>query len=160
MRRDDGRSCPPQRCTKAGSTKPVPDATHPCPICIISDKSFTKSSRYRTLADKHSLHPEHSALLTIDPECIVPTSLHLFLGISNRIILDTFSALFSKKLVEETLEKVKRFILLDAAGRVICSNSTGRRFASGSRKVAHPHSVHLLRRRERSPRIKSPHTQP
>ena len=38
---------------------------------------------------------------------IVPTPLHPFLGISNRIILDVFSELFSKELVEETLEKVK-----------------------------------------------------
>ena len=42
-----------------------PSATHPCPICIISHNSFTKTSRYRTPADKHSLHPEHSPLLTI-----------------------------------------------------------------------------------------------
>ena len=44
--------------------------------------------------------------LTIQPERIVPTPLHLFLGISNRIILDVFSELFSKELVEETLKGV------------------------------------------------------
>jgi hypothetical protein len=49
----------------------------------------------------------HSPLLTIPSDRIVPTPLHLFLGISNRIILDAFSELFSKELVEETLEKVK-----------------------------------------------------
>jgi hypothetical protein len=84
-----------------------PSATHPCPICIISFNSFTKSSRYRTPADKHSIDRTHSPLLTISPDRIVPTPLHLFLGISNRIILDAFSELFSKELVEETLEKVK-----------------------------------------------------
>jgi hypothetical protein len=57
--------------------------------------------------DKHSIDPITLALLTIHPDRIVPTPLHLFLGISNRIILDAFSELFSKELVEETLEKVK-----------------------------------------------------
>ena len=40
----------------------------------------------------------------ISSDRIVPTPLHLFLGISNRIILDAFSELFSKELVEETRE--------------------------------------------------------
>ena len=85
----------------------APSATHPCPICIISFNSFTKSARYREAGDRHSLHPDHSALLIIAPDRIVPTPLHLFLGISNRIILDVFSELFTKQLVMETLEKVK-----------------------------------------------------
>jgi hypothetical protein len=85
----------------------APSATHPCPICIISFNSLTKSSRRRQPDDKHSIDPNHTRLLTIHPDRIVPTPLHLFLGISNRIILDAFSELFSKELVEETLEKVK-----------------------------------------------------
>lgn len=36
----------------------------------------------------------------------MPTPLHLFLGISNRIILDEFSELFSKELVEDALKQV------------------------------------------------------
>src|SRR5205807_2475477 len=46
-------------------------------------------------------------LIIIDSDRIVPTPLHLFLGLNNRIILDAFSELFSKELVEETLEQVK-----------------------------------------------------
>jgi hypothetical protein len=84
-----------------------PSATHPCPICIISFNSFTKTSRHRKPGDKHSIDPTHCPLLAITPDRIVPTPLHLFLGISNRIILDAFSELFSKELVEETLETVK-----------------------------------------------------
>ena len=84
----------------------APSATHPCPICIISHKSFTKSSRYRTPHDKHSVDPTHPPLLSINPERIVPTPLHLFLGISNRIILDAFSELLGKELVEEALKQV------------------------------------------------------
>jgi hypothetical protein len=83
-----------------------PSATHPCPICIISFNSLTKISRYRAANDHHSIDRTHSPLLTIKPDRIVPTPLHLFLGISNRIILDAFSELLGKKLVEETLKSI------------------------------------------------------
>jgi hypothetical protein len=84
----------------------APSATHPCPICITSHNSFTKSSRYRQPGDKHSVDVDHSPLLRIPPERIVPTPLHLFLGISNRIILDAFSELLGKARVEEALKQV------------------------------------------------------
>jgi hypothetical protein len=82
-------------------------ATHPCPICTISSSNLLGSAQYRKLASSQSRNRNHDRLLTIDSERIVPTPLHLFLGISNRIILDAFSELFSSQLVEETLEKVK-----------------------------------------------------
>ena len=84
----------------------APSATHPCPICIISSSSFLRSARYRTQRDRHSIHPDQSALLTILPERIVPTPLHLFLGISNRIILDAFSELLGKERVETALKSI------------------------------------------------------
>jgi hypothetical protein len=83
-----------------------PSATHPCPICIVSHKSFLRTARYRTLNDRHSIDRDHSPLLAISPERIVPTPLHLFLGISNRIILDAFSELLGKELVEQSLKAV------------------------------------------------------
>jgi len=45
-------------------------------------------------------------LLSIPPERIVPTPLHLFLGISNRIILDAFSELLGKELMETSLKSI------------------------------------------------------
>jgi hypothetical protein len=84
-----------------------PSATHPCPICIVSHKSFLHAARYRTRSDLHSLHPDHSALLTIDPERIVPTPLHLFLGIGNRIILDAFTELLGEPVVFEAVQSIK-----------------------------------------------------
>jgi hypothetical protein len=84
----------------------APSATHPCPICIISSSSFLQSARYRTQRDRHSIHPDQSALLTILPERIVPTPLHLFLGISNRIILDAFSELLGKERVQAALTTI------------------------------------------------------
>ena len=64
----------------------APTATHPCPICIVSKNNLIGTSRYRNANDKHSIDRTHSPLLTIPPERIVPTPLHLFLGIGNRII--------------------------------------------------------------------------
>ena len=84
----------------------APAATHPCPICIVKQSSLLKTARYRNANDKHSLDREHSPLLTIPPERIVPTPLHLFLGISNRIILDAFSELLGKDRVEAALKTV------------------------------------------------------
>jgi hypothetical protein len=83
-----------------------PSATHPCPICIVSHKSFLSTSRHRTPADTHSIDRTHQPLLTIPPERIVPTPLHLFLGISNRIILDAFSELLGRERVEMALKGI------------------------------------------------------
>ena len=95
----------------------APSATNPCPICIITHNSFTKTARYRTPADKDSVDRTHQPLLVIDPERIVPTPLHLFLGISNRIILDAFSELLGKERVEEVLKKIKTMHSAGCGGR-------------------------------------------
>jgi hypothetical protein len=84
----------------------APAATHPCPICIVSHHNYLRAPRYRKPGDGHSLHPEQPALLTVPPERIVPTPLHLFLGISNRIILDAFSELLGKERVQATLTSI------------------------------------------------------
>ena len=84
----------------------APSATHPCPICIVSKSNLLSSSRYRTPADRHSHAAGQQALLSIIPERIVPTPLHLFLGISNRIILDAFSELLGKERVQEALTSI------------------------------------------------------
>ena len=84
----------------------APSATHPCPICIVGKTNLLSSSRFRTPADKHSIDRTHSPLLTIFPERIVPTPLHLFLGISNRIILDAFSELLGKERVQAALTSI------------------------------------------------------
>ena len=83
-----------------------PSATHPCFICIVGKNNLISSSRYRSAGDKHSHAVGQQALLTIDPTHIVPTPLHLFLGISNRIILDAFSELLGKENVDNALKQV------------------------------------------------------
>jgi hypothetical protein len=84
-----------------------PSAKHPCPVCIVSHKKFLRAARYRTRSDKHCVDPTHQPLLTISPERIVPTPLHVFLGISNRIIIDAFSELLGEKVVLQAVESVK-----------------------------------------------------
>jgi hypothetical protein len=85
----------------------APSATHPCPICIISHNNFLRAARYRTPADQLSIHPDHPALLHILPERIVPTPLHVFLGISNRIIFGAFHELFGESAVEQAVQRIK-----------------------------------------------------
>jgi len=82
-------------------------AIHPCPICIISSSSLMRTARYRTPTDRHSNHPDQPALLRIPPEQIVPTPLHLFLGISNRIIFDVFTELLGESCVLDSVSRVK-----------------------------------------------------
>jgi hypothetical protein len=94
-----------------------PSATHPCPICIVGKKNFLHASRYRRAGDALSLNPSATALLTIPSDRIVPTPLHLFLGISNRIILDAFSELFGKELVEQSLQAVTTLHSAGGGGR-------------------------------------------
>jgi hypothetical protein len=93
------------------------NATHPCPICIVSHKNFTGSSRYRTAKDKHSLHESNQPLLAIDPERIVPTPLHLFLGLSNRIIKDSFIEIFGKEVVEAAMNQVTTIHTVGCGGK-------------------------------------------
>jgi hypothetical protein len=81
-------------------------AIHPCPICRIKSSNLLKTASYRQPRDSHSRHRNRDQLITIDSERIVPTPLHLFLGISNRIILNAFSELFGTELVEEALKAV------------------------------------------------------
>jgi hypothetical protein len=80
---------------------------NPCPICIVPSTILIRPARYRTARDKHSIHPTNHALLTIVPERIVPTPLHLFLGISNRIIFDVYSELVGEVPVVETMRNIK-----------------------------------------------------
>ena len=92
-------------------------ALHPCPICCISSSNLLGSAQYRRPEHSHSRNLDHDRLLTIDSQRIVPTPLHLFLGISNRIILDVFSELLGKEFVERTLAQVKTIHTAGCGGK-------------------------------------------
>lgn len=80
-------------------------ALHPCPICRISSSNFLGAAAYRNAGDRHSRHLDRDELVSIASDRIVPTPLHVFLGISNRIILEAFSELFGKEQVEQQLPR-------------------------------------------------------
>jgi hypothetical protein len=63
-------------------------STHPCFICLINKNSFGSRRRplHRITANINSHSQQHPPLLTISPQYIIPIPLHLFLGISNKII--------------------------------------------------------------------------
>lgn len=82
-------------------------ATHPCPICTIASSNLLGSAQYRKPKDRQSRNRQHAQLLLIDPERIVPTPLHLFLGIGNRIIMDAFTELLGSDAVETALKHVR-----------------------------------------------------
>lgn len=82
-----------------------PSATHPCPICIVDKAEFTSLCRLRSKHDMHSM--KNPPLITIPSSRIVPTPLHVFLGVSNRIITDVYAGIFGKKAVGDAIAVVK-----------------------------------------------------
>ena len=82
-------------------------ANYPCPICIVPKEKLLSAAAYRRPVDGNSLHPINDAFLSIPPERIVPTPLHLYLGISNRIIFEAFKKLVGKEQLERIFSTVK-----------------------------------------------------
>jgi hypothetical protein len=82
-------------------------ANYPCPICIIPKEKLLSSAAYRRPVDGNSLHPVNDAFLSIAPERIVPTPLHLYLGINNRIIFDAFKELIGEQQLAKIIATVK-----------------------------------------------------
>ena len=82
-------------------------ATYPCPICIVDKNDLLSYANYRRPIDGNSLHHVHNAFLTIPSNRIVPTPLHLFLGINNRLIFDAFKEIVGEKQLTGILLAVK-----------------------------------------------------
>jgi hypothetical protein len=66
-------------------------ATHPCPICTVNKDKLLSVASYR-INYTLSKHDIATPLLTIDSSRIVPTPLHVLLGVCNRIITDVLKA--------------------------------------------------------------------
>jgi len=82
-------------------------AIHPCPICIVDKDHLLSAANYRRPIDGNSLHHVHDAFLTIPSNRIVPTPLHLYLGINNRLIFDAFKEIVGEKQLTGILLAVK-----------------------------------------------------
>jgi hypothetical protein len=79
-------------------------AIHPCPICLVSKTNLLGTARYRKPEDRQSLNPDQPRLITIASDRIVPTPLHLYLGIGNRIILEAYAELLGEPVVLDMLK--------------------------------------------------------
>jgi hypothetical protein len=82
---------------------------YPCPICIVERSFLLSEESYRLPTDGNSLHSSrtHTPFLTIPSERIVPTPLHLYLGISNRIIFNALAEMFTEQQVLASVKLVK-----------------------------------------------------
>lgn len=101
-----------------------PSASHPCPICIVSKSHFLFRARTRQATDRHS-RGAVSPLLTIEPERIVPTPLHIYLGVGNRIILDVHRELFGEALVDTAVKRIKTVHTVSGGGASSVHDLTG-----------------------------------
>ena len=85
-----------------------PMATHPCPICIIGKKNFIGvAARPRITGAPFSRDPHFSHLLDVAPDRVVPTPLHVFIGISNYILSDGLTSIFPIEIVKKVVSTVK-----------------------------------------------------
>ena len=82
-----------------------PSSFYPCPICIVERSFYLSEESYRRPTDGNSLHI--TPFLTIPPERIVPTPLHLYLGISQRIIYDALKEICGEQQVLALVKTVK-----------------------------------------------------
>jgi hypothetical protein len=85
------------------------NAFYPCPICIVERRFLLSEESYRRPTDGNSIHSSrsHTPLLTIPSDRIVPTPLHLYLGISNRIIFNALAEMFTEQQVLVSIKSVK-----------------------------------------------------
>jgi len=100
-------------------------ATQPCPICTVCKNQLLTRSTYRSVTSKESLHPRHPPLITIDSSRVVPTPLHIFLGIGNRIIGKCFSKIWGKEKVKSTIQSIKTIHTAGCGGRSDWSDLNG-----------------------------------
>jgi hypothetical protein len=85
-----------------------PSSTFPCPICTVGNQDLLRRARLRAPHDQHSVLARDSpALLKIKPQRIVPTPLHPYLGINNRIIFLAYTELIGEETVVQLVQQSK-----------------------------------------------------
>ncbi|MDR3548004.1 MAG: hypothetical protein P4M11_07035, partial [Candidatus Pacebacteria bacterium] len=81
----------------------------PCPICrtdkaSLLSRSFCHRDYFTLSGDRDIVNP----LLRVDPRWIVPLPLHIYLGLSNYIIGQTYPKMFPAAEVEKATAKAKQ----------------------------------------------------
>ena len=87
-------------------------ATNPCPICTVDRKKLLADAEFREPFGDKTTNPSPSkdwpdALLYFEPSHIVPMPLHVFLGLSNRIIDEAHTELFGEDVIQEAVKSVR-----------------------------------------------------
>jgi hypothetical protein len=90
-----------------------PSATHPCPICTVGKQNLLSLQQYRNQNLSFSNHAVQTPLITISSDRIVPTPLHVILGISNHIIFKVLKKFISE---DKIINQIKRIKTLHSPG--------------------------------------------
>jgi hypothetical protein len=93
-------------------------ATHPCPLCLIT-LSDIRAGQLAPTTPRTALHTEsqkHLPLLLISSEYVVPLPLHIFLGLSNKLVRDVLSDRLGAERVAAAVKSVKATHAYGSAG--------------------------------------------
>jgi hypothetical protein len=80
-------------------------SSYPCPVCIVPKQNLLAVSEYRQSFHTHALQAD--AFINIPPDRIVPTPLHLYLGLNNRIITIALKRYFDEATVLKLVAECK-----------------------------------------------------
>jgi hypothetical protein len=83
-----------------------PSSTHPCPICLVDRSDLLSRPRNRTPSD-FTFSQLRVPLFIIPADFIVPTPLHILLGLGNKIIRKVLPQLSTDEWVKEAMSEVK-----------------------------------------------------
>ena len=83
--------------------------SHPCPICTVHKDQLATVGQTRVTGGRRPKNPDcvRTPLLTVPPLRIVPTPLHVALGVGNRIIEKGLTPLLGETLMKEAVRRVK-----------------------------------------------------
>ncbi|MFP5443353.1 MAG: hypothetical protein ACLGIY_07095, partial [Betaproteobacteria bacterium] len=114
-------------------------AAHPCPICLIGRQTLHMLGASRVRDDGFSslsqIPRPQPPLLRLPPSRIVPTPLHLYLGIGNRIVEKMLKPLFGANAVAQAVAQLKYKHRLGGGGKSDLFNLNGpelHRFIKGN----------------------------
>jgi hypothetical protein len=80
-------------------------SNYPCPVCIVPKQNLLAVSEYRQSFHPHALHVDE--FIKIPSDRIVPTPLHLYLGLNNRIITIALKRFFDEASVLKMVAECK-----------------------------------------------------
>jgi hypothetical protein len=93
-----------------------PACLQPCPICIVDKKNFLVPAPRRIIYPCAGIYSPNTPLIIIDSTQILPTPLHVFLGICNRILDEILPHLIDKQKLAQAKKSSKSTYSYGAGG--------------------------------------------